>query len=434
MQKTQCDISFNEKIRIFSCDYLKCCLHIMGCKEPEYIFTKKLYSNLISTSQLLEDFLDFHGAKNNQNWYFYRELAAAVRHLSLSAYSYTHISNRLAFYALSDTKDFENKGKNVFNFLTDSLAKMAPVILDEARRLKIPMPKTTYDYANFPAIPTSEQLDFDIDDDNKDQHKKYILKIVSEILKIVEDFEEFGFFKSFNLESIQEIIPETINEVEIRRFEMLVHNLQSSFDTYVIHGGYRFGNRKLKKLRGFFSVAFHLLQMTGRMLHFYERHLYEAGYKNIYKDVQNRLASLINPNVLLECVVNYGLYYISHFLTDSKKLAQEVLNKNLEYSSITVGVPVKLGFHCRPSTLVAKIVRHYGGRVHLHVGQDKFDASSVLNIQWAGGKISKENVTEVIFKGDSRTLCDIKILANVNYGENIMGTDIPLPKQLHYLR
>ncbi|MCK7509228.1 MAG: hypothetical protein MZV70_37790 [Desulfobacterales bacterium] len=74
-----------------------------------------------------------------------------------------------------------------------------------------------------------------------------------------------------------------MNEVEIRRYEMLVHNLQSSFDTYVIHGGFRFGNRKLKQLRGFFSVVFHLLQMVGRLLHFYERHLHEAGYKNTYK-------------------------------------------------------------------------------------------------------------------------------------------------------
>ena len=74
---------------------------------------------------------------------------------------------------------------------------------------------------------------------------------------------------------------------------MVVHNLQSSFDTYVIHGGYRFGNSKLKQFRGYFSVVFHLLQMMGRLLHFYERHLHEAGYKNIYKQVHDRLTSLI---------------------------------------------------------------------------------------------------------------------------------------------
>jgi len=99
-----------------------------------------------------------------------------------------------------------------------------------------------------------------------------------------------------------------------------------------------------------------------------------------------------------------------------------------------VGVPVKLGFHSRPSLLVAKIVQNYGGQVELCVGQDRFDASSVLDIQWAGGKIQKENIAEVVFEGDTRALKDIEILAGVNYGEDTMGKGIPLPKELKYLK
>ena len=68
------------------------------------------------------------------------------------------------------------------------------------------------------------------------------------------------------------------------------------------------------------------------------------------------------------------------------------------------------------------------------VGSDRFDASSVLDLQWAGGKIQKENLTEVVFEGDSRTLKDIQILAGVNYGEDTMGKGVPLPKELSYLK
>jgi hypothetical protein len=84
--------------------------------------------------------------------------------------------------------------------------------------------------------------------------------------------------------------------------------------------------------------------------------------------------------------------------------------------------------------LVAKTVQHYGGPVELRVGEDRFDASSVLDIQWAGGKIQKENLTEVVFEGDVRALNDIKILASVNYGEDTMGKGVPLPKELSYLK
>jgi phosphotransferase system HPr-like phosphotransfer protein len=433
-QKTVCDISFAEKVRIFSHDYLECCIYISNFTSPKYLFTKKLFSRLIGTSQVLEDFLDFHGAKNNKNWYYYRDLAAAIRHLSLGGYSQTHILNRVGFYGLKDSKSFEKEGTATLYFLRKSLMKLAPAILDEARRLNIPIPDESYHMDDFPGIITSEILDYDIDDTDKDLQKKNIVNIASEFLSIAANFEPLGFYEPYELKEILEMVPSKVNEVEMRRFEMLVHNLQSSFDTYVIHGGYRFGNRELKELRGFFSVVFHLLQMIGRLLHFYERHLHEAGYKNIYKKVQDRLYSLVNPEELLDRTINYGLYYVCHFLTTGKELAQKILNENIERTSITVGVPVKLGFHSRPSLLVAKTVQHYGGQVELCVGEDRFDASSVLDIQWAGGKIQKENITKVTFEGDARALKDIEILASVNYGEDTMGKGIPLPNELNYLR
>ena len=434
MTETKCNISFAEKLRMFSHDYLKCCVYISTFDVSRYVFTKKLYTKLASSSQLLEDFLDFHGAKNSKEWYFYRELSAAVRHLSLGGYSQKHISNRLAFYDLGEITDFKKKGYQTLDFLTNVLISMAPVIIEEARRLNIPVPEKGFDPEDFPGVATSELLEYDIDDEDRDQQKENIVKIASDFLNIAGTFDQLGFYEPFSMHEILEIVPSKINEVEIRRFEMLVHNLQSSFDTYVIHGGYRFGKRKLKQLRSYFSVVFHLLQMTGRLLHFYERHLHEAGYKNIYKIVQDKLSAMVNPDALLEHTINYGLYYACNFLTTGKQLAREILNENIERASITVGVPVKLGFHARPSLLVAKIVQRYGGQVELCVDSDRFDASSVLDIQWAGGKIQKEGIPEVRFEGDVRALNDIEILASVNYGEDTMGKGVPLPKELKYLK
>jgi len=436
MKKTDSAVEglFAEKVRIFSNDYLKCCIYISGVDQFEVAFTQKLYSTLVSASMLLEDFLDFHGAKNNQNWYFYRELTAAVRHLSLAANFQKHISNRLVFYDLADVSDFPKQGETTLDFLNSALMKMAPVILKEAQRLKIQMPQSQYAPADFPGVVTNQMLDYDIDDKDKDQQKKNIVKISSEFLNIAKSFDQLKFYDPYPYKEILTLVPNKMNEVEIRRYEMLVHNLQSSFDTYVIHGGFRFGNRELKQLRGNFSVVLHLLQMVGRLLHFYERHLHEVGYKTIYKKVQIQLSKLVNPKTLLDRTINYGLFYACHFLTNGIELAQKILNENIERSSIKVGVPVKLGFHSRPCLLVAKIVQQYGGQVELCVGSDRFDASSVLDLQWAGGKIQKEKLEQVIFEGDVRTLKDIEILAGVNYGENTMGKGVPLPKELDYLK
>lgn len=426
--------AFAEKMPIFSSDYLKCVLFIAGPEKPQGAFSQKFYSTLASASTLVEDFLDYHGAKNNRTWYFFRELTAAMRHIGLASNFQKHISNRLQYYDLPDSAEFQNDGAAALDFLNQCLRQMAPVVLEEARRLNLALPAERFRNADFPSLNTSTMLAFDIDDENKDQQQQHIVKIASEFLNILKSFDQIKFYERYSLAEIRTIIPDKINEVEIRRYEMLVHNLQSSFDTYVIHGGFRFGNRKLKQLRGFFSVIFHLFQMVGRLLHFYERHLHAAGYKNTYKRVQEQLSVLIDPARLLDCTINYGLYYVCHFLALGKEHARMILNENIERASIRVGVPQKLGFHSRPSLLVAKIVQHYGGQVELVVGEDRFDASSVLDMQWAGGKIQKENIKEVLFEGDARTLKDIEILAGVNYGEDLMGKGIPLPRELKYLK
>jgi phosphotransferase system HPr-like phosphotransfer protein len=429
-----CDISFAEKVRIFSSDYLKCCAYLAAKSEPPHPFTKKLYSKLVGTSQVLEDFLDFHGTKNNAEWYFYRELTAAVRHLSLGAYTQKHILNRLVFYDLPDPDEFREAGQTTALFLNEALTQLAPVIIEEAHRLNIPIPDHTFGSSDFPSITTGEMLPYTIDDESQDVQKEHIVKIASDFLRITGRFDQLGFYEPYGIDEILQLVPSKVNEVEIRRFEMVVHNLQSSFDTYVIHGGFRFGDRKLKELRSYFSVVFHLLQLMGRLLHFYERHLHEAGYKNTYKQIQDRLSSLVDPERLLHCTINYGLFYACHYLGTGKEVAREILHNNVERGSIQVGIPVKLGFHSRPSLLVAKVVQHFGGPVELVVGQDRFDASSVLDIQWAGGKIQKEKISQVIFEGDIRALRDIEILAAVNYGEDSMGKGVPLPKELKYLK
>jgi phosphotransferase system HPr-like phosphotransfer protein len=429
-----CDISFQEKVRIFSHDYLKSCRYIAIHSTTGGLFTKLLYSHLIATSQVLEDFLDFHGAKHNEEWFFYRELAAAVRHISLGAYSQKHITNRLVFYDVGDTASFREAGKKTLAFLNEALIKLTPEILTEAKRLGIACPQEDYHPEDFPGITTNEMLPYDIDDQLAEIQKKQTIKIASEFLSIATRLDHMCFYEPYDYESMMAIVPGKINEVEVRQFEMLLHNLQSSFDTYVMHGGRRVSDVKLRALRSHFSVVFHLFQLMGRLLHFYERHLLEVGYKDTYRRVRDHMARLIDPERLLDRTVNYGLFYACHFLNSGCEAAREILNENIERGEIKVGIPVKLGFHSRPSLLVAKIVQHYGGEVILRVGADNFDASSVLDIQWAGGKIQKEGVSEVVFEGDIRALKDIEILAGVNYGEDTMGKGVPLPQALKYLR
>ncbi len=432
-----CDISFKEKANIFSFDYLKCIMFILELDMDEYIFTKKLYSTLINSSHILEDFLDFHGAKKNKEWVFYRELCATVRHLSLACYSQRHVLNRFKFYKFEEDSYhdlFKQESIDTLKIIQDSIKYAAPVIIREAKRLGIKIPGKGYKLSFFPGISSTQQLNHNIDDFNaKDQQKQNLTRIASEFLEVVKDFEQFAFYERHDLKKARELIPEVVNEVTIRRYEMLVHNIQSSFDSYVVNTKYSDENIKLDQLRSHFSVVLHILTVFGRLLHFYERHLYDIGFKDVYKRISESLSDLIDPDVLLDRSVNYCLFYVWKFLASGKEVASDILNENMETASIEVGIPKDRGFHSRPSLLVAKIVQHYGGEVKMHINQDVFDASSVLDIQWAGGKINKEKIERIVFKGDSRALVDLAVLASVNYGEDHMGKGISLPEKLSYL-
>ncbi len=423
-----------EKFKLFSEDFLKCCTYLCVSEPSRETYTKGLYAQMLSNSKLLEDLLDCHGAKNSSRWYYYRELVSSVRNLSEACYSLRHIWIRMPFYNLTDTDKFEQDGYAVHKFLIGSLREICSRALDEARRLQIELPSEHFVWEDFPGMRTDATLESDIDDQNLKEEQKNIVRITTEFLTVARSFEMHGFYRPYANDEILTIVPSRFNEEQARRSEMVVHSLQSSFDTYVNRSGLQFRNVKLKSLRGYISIALHLLELTRRLLHYYERHLYEVGYKNIYNRVRDQLTGAVKPEQILDCVFNYCLFYVSHFLANGQELAQELLNENIERGTITVGVPQKMGFHSRPSLLVAKIVEHYGGQVELCVDHSRFDASSVLDLQWAGGKIQKENIKEVVFEGDMRALADIKILAHANYAEDSMGKGIPLPKELSYLK
>ncbi|MFH1077042.1 MAG: HPr family phosphocarrier protein [Pseudomonadota bacterium] len=423
-----------EKINIFSKGYLKCCKYLCKIEPNRKTFTKSLYAEIVATSKLLEDLLDTHGAKNNSDWYFYRELVASMRNLGAVAYSLKHIFKRIPLYELGDVLDFRNKGLQVHSFIVTALRDIGAASLKEATRLSIKITNDDFIWEDFTGMATEEMFEVNIDDQDVIEEKRNIVKITTEFIKIAQEFENLGFDQECPKERIYSIIPHSINEAELRKFEMIVHNLQSSFDTYVNRSGSRFRDIKIKRLRGSISVVFHLMELSGRLLHYYERHIFEVGYKSVFKVVGELLDEMIGKERLLDAIVNYGLYYTCKYLNSSQNVALEVLNENIERSSIEVGIPFKMGFHSRPSLLVAKIVQHYGGEVRLKVGKDMFDAGSVLDIQWAGGKIAKEEIERVSFEGDTRALNDIKILAGVNYGEDTMGKGVPLPKELSYLR
>lgn len=173
------------------------------------------------------------------------------------------------------------------------------------------------------------------------------------------------------------------SEEKLRSLELRFHNLQSLYDTYVSTTETEVYDKDLSVLRGHISVVLHLLRTSRDIAHYYERH---AG-PTAQKIAQGR-KRLVEPEKLLNLLINYAIYFVTQYLTCAELLCQNMLRRYTENGRIEVLVPQYRGFHVRPSTLISKLVLHYGSEVKMLLGDEEYDAGSPLELFRANEKIN----------------------------------------------
>jgi phosphotransferase system HPr-like phosphotransfer protein len=396
-------------------------------------FTKKNLVALVKESIELEDFLDDHGARNNKTWLYYGEIVASLRGFASSAYMINHILSRLKFYDLPEKNidDFLQDAETQLVFLNNSIIALLKELAKEAVKLGLSIPK-----ADVSVDDSSELIVVKVLPNNRDQEDvsdihEYIFRITSKLVDAVHESQHVLTEKKLAKKKLRcGLIPGRINEETLRHIEMHVHNAQSMYDTYIQKTSLESETPRLRSLRGYISVSLHLLGIAKELTHFYERHESSIRQESSHK----RMALIIKQSDVLHTIFNFSLYYYSFFISQTEQHGQELLSQFTVTLSSTLPVPAGLGFHLRPSTLVAKIANHYGGTVTMRVGDREFDASSVIDIMWAGGIIKKEGFSDVVFTGDKKAIDDLETLAKVNYGEDTQGNSTELPTALNYLR
>ena len=395
--------------------------------------SKRFYVTCVKESQELEDFLDDHGARNNKTWVYFRELVASIRNFSSTAYMVSHILSRVNFYSLNpkSTDDFVQDASSVLEFLHQSITTLCEHLAAEAASLGVttrpfPMDEIVYDENIIVQV-----LPHNINDEGGADIQEKISRVATEIISAFEKSQGVMFEKKVSARNLDcKMIPDKINEETVRELETGVHNAQSIYDTYIQKTPFEAENPKLGILRGHISVALHLLGVAKELSHFFERH--EMGVRK--EMTRKKIAKIIERKKLLEVIINFSLHYYTVFMKDGYGFANEIQNSFTIVDTVTVGVPEGLGFHLRPSTLVAKVANHYASKMAMIVNNKEFDATSVIDIMWAGGMIKKEGINEIQFRGDKNAIRDITLLAESNYGEDPMGNSTPLPPPLGYLR
>ncbi len=401
--------------------------------KHENKLNKKHYVSLVKESMELEDFLDDHGARNNKKWVFFGELIASIRNFSKTAYTISHIVRRINHYKLAGkhVKAFTVDAKKQLSFLDQSILLLFSNLEIEAKSLGLTIPKGRLKDEDFIDSIAVKTLPQNIDESETTDVKAKMNRVATEYTNSFNASAKIIFAKKIPLKDLDtDYIPDRINEETLRHIESATHNAQSMYDTYIHKTPLESQNKDLRTLRGHISITLHLLGIAKELCHFIERH--ETTIRK--ESTQQRISKIIKRKKVTATVINFSLYYYTFFIKQGNSIAHNILNKYSVLSLAVVNVPEGLGFHLRPSTLVAKVAIHYGSKLFMIANEKEFDASSVIDLMWAGGMIKKENITEIEFRGDALAIRDIQILAKANYGEDNMGNSTPLPGRLSYLR
>jgi hypothetical protein len=99
---------------------------------------------------------------------------------------------------------------------------------------------------------------------------------------------------------------------------------------------------------------------------------------------------MVEPDALLSVLMNYSITFIDLYIGRAVSLCQEMLKRYAEVGRIEVAIPKYRGFHVRPSTLISRLVLHYGSKVQMLLAEEVYDASSSLDLFRANEKINAQ--------------------------------------------
>ncbi len=390
---------------------------------------RKFYSRLIQDAELLESFLDEHGARENRKWNPFTEFVASIRNLVISAFLIKHLLDRFPNYNLLEKEEddlkFKEEAQKTLEFLNRSVQNLYEEVLKTAYANGLQVTTDKEDQNDSAEIETDKRLPINIEEDQVKDEEERILDICHKFHNLAQTILDYKIEKTHDLENLKNLIPSKIDERKARYFKNQVHSVQSDYDTYVKNTRLEQEHPKLKNFRGYISMPLHLLEVVLWLTHFYERHEDEIRFTECKK----KISTLVSKNQLLERVVNFGLYFALFYIESGDKLSEELL-KTFEITvKYELPLPQPLGLHARPSTYISLIVRQYEGEAFLWIDDEKFNAKSVMNLLQAGGALADKGYTSVVFEGDKRVLDDIRVLAENNYCE-----DQPIPKELQYLK
>ncbi len=355
-------------------------------KDRKNILNTFFLGKSLSVTSRLEEVLDHYNAKNNKDWAAFRENISTLKLFTNISYITLHLKSASPQYKLLSGIDvFLNETDQVQDSFYSALKITFHDYLKIAKRNGLDYNSDKKTDLNFSVDFPEGQLESTLKKRRIDSPEKVIVNLATSYLNLASESDLLVNDTFKDVKNFCEIVPDTVNENKLRILENKFHNLQSLYDTYISNSDIEDLDSDLRLIRGHASIVYHLLEASTSLIHYYERHMMslEGGKEKLYKPP-------ISSKGILGLLFNYYINYAEEFLNGGVKLCRNVIKKYAEEGNVAVKVPGYRGFHVRPSTLVSKVVQHYGSDVFMIVGDEKYNASLPMDLFRVNEKINAE--------------------------------------------
>lgn len=368
--------------------------HLTDCQTTKEIKIRPLMGELLSQSTQLEELLDAYGANKNCKWCPLRSLIATIKHFSDVSYELLHIRYSLPAYRLLPIDhDFVKATEETLEFTVGVLLQAAKKILTKAEELDLPTPAESSREKSYCEDFPCGQLVCDCQTRKIETVSETATLLTTAFLNLAVESKNVRAAGRAKPEEYESYVSDSVKEEKLRSLELRFHNLQSLYDTHVSGTEAEHLDTDLPILRGHISVVFHLLKTATLFVHHYERHVTRQKCDSI-----TRLKPLVKADELLEVLMKYSVTHISIYISCTEHLCHEMLKRYAEVGRIEVPVPPYRGFHVRPSTLISKLVLHYGSAVQMEMVDESYDASSPLELFRANEKINAQKRRKLAYE------------------------------------
>ena len=404
-----------------------CLRHLVSNQTgKEYALTRPLLSDLHADAAQLEEMLDAYGARNNAQWFAFRERIAATKAFADIGYKLLHLLRFHSSYQLRGAATtFAKDTRDVLKYVQDVLTILLRELQTCALELAIASNHSaTARQGEFDEVVPPGRLPYDRKARHVESAQETVIRLASAFLHLGAESDILHIETNVDDSSYSMCVPDPINEAAMRDLEYRFHNLQSQYDTYVSDTDQEHHDPNLILLRGHITTVFHLLELATAFVHFYERHILEAE-----NEVNQSLEYAVDSCQLLHHTFRYCLAYAARYVDSGRKLCQHMLRTYAKIERALLPVPRYRGFHVRPSTLIARIVRHYGLEVSVELMGERYDASIPMELFRANEVLNAEKRKHIADAINQLQLQDRKVQSAGQMTRQIRNAVLQLAEQ-----